>query len=102
MNSEPGHPRYGYVGIAPLLLVPLSLFARFSCSRLVALWVVGAWGALVAMTMSTPAFALYRVLPGGTWFREPWRIVVLTPVRESEAVTTISQTVSCGASSAFS
>lgn len=76
-SSEPAYPRYGYAGIATIVLLPLSLAAATRRSQVVGLWVVGAWGFLVALTVATPVFHLYRALPGGTWFREPWRIIVL-------------------------
>lgn len=75
--SEPAMPRFGYAGVVTVLLLPVSLLALRRSSAVTALWALGAWGILVAMTTATPAFALYRLLPGGTWFREPWRIIAL-------------------------
>lgn len=74
--ADPGFPRPNYVGIATLLLLPLALVSRAERrGRVIALVLVLVWSVGVSMTVWTPLFSLYRAIPGGTWFRIPWRMM---------------------------
>lgn len=66
-----------YVGVLAFLLLPLTLFRREGRARIAFLWAVAVLSVLVALTIYTPVFSLYRMLPAGSWFRLPQRIVFL-------------------------
>ena len=76
-DSLPSFPRQMYVGILPLVLLTASVFVRFGRPRVAFLWALILWSLAVAATVYTPLFAVFRALPGGSWFRVPWRIVFL-------------------------
>ncbi|MBI1816116.1 MAG: YfhO family protein [Deltaproteobacteria bacterium] len=76
-DSRSGFPRQSYIGIVSLVLIPLSLVAVRRRHHVVFLWLLGAWSLLIAMTTYTPLFAVFRAIPGGSWFRIPWRVVLL-------------------------
>jgi hypothetical protein len=76
-NPDPGRPRWIYLGMSALLLVPLSLFSRSGWWRILCLWCLLVCGLGVALTIHTPFFALFRELPTGSWFRAPWRMLFL-------------------------
>ena len=64
MDSLPGFPRYPYVGMLTLLLIPASLFSKSGRLRVLFLWGLGAWSIAVALTY-TPVFTVFQMLPGG-------------------------------------
>ncbi len=77
-EAHPGFPRHGYMGIVTVLLVPVTLILLLERhERAIGLWMVVVWSAGVALTVYSPIFAIYRWLPGGTWFRFPSRIVLI-------------------------
>jgi hypothetical protein len=76
-GADPAPPRQGFTGFLTLLLLPAAFLARGNRSRPIALAVLGVWAVLVALSFHTPALQLYRMLPGGTWFRTPSRILLL-------------------------
>jgi hypothetical protein len=74
--SDPGFPRQEYVGILPFLLLAASFFGPTrGRGRIVLLWLLLVLSVTIALTVYTPIFGLYRMLPGASWFRIPWRIV---------------------------
>jgi len=79
VDSAAGSPRWLYVGILPLLLSPVALFASRRTPALyffaLALLSLG-----VVLSVDTPAFNVYRILRGGSWFRAPPRILYLYAV----------------------
>jgi hypothetical protein len=77
LDSRPGFPRPTYVGILPFFLIPLSVLSRRGRVRVLFMWLLGLWSIAVAMSVYTPVFTLFRMLPGGTWFRVPSRILFL-------------------------
>jgi hypothetical protein len=77
VNPDPGPPRWIYLGMSALLLVPLSLFSRSGWLRILCLWCLLVFGLGVALTIHTPFFALFRELPTASWFRAPWRMLFL-------------------------
>lgn len=68
-------PGAAYVGVAPLLLWPLSLFTR----RAVVFYLLGlaVLALLVSMGTNTPIIWAYWMLPGTSWFRIPHRTLYL-------------------------
>ncbi len=77
VDPTPGFPRQSYLGMAALLLMPLSLFSTSGRVRLLCLWLLTLGTMTVVLTIHTPFFELYRALPTGGWFREPQRILYL-------------------------
>jgi len=76
VDARPGFPRPTYVGTLWLLL---SVFTLLTARR-IQVWfflLLGAFAVLVALTVHTPVFTLYRLLPASTWFRFPDRILFL-------------------------
>src|SRR4029077_17328124 len=65
-------------GVGVLALVPVALATRRR--RVIAWWAVAlaVVTALFGLGETTPAFALYRLLPGLLWFRNPSRILDVT------------------------
>ncbi len=76
-NAVVGPPRWTYLGIPALILIPLSLLARGMGVRLAALWSILALGAGVALTVHTEWGRAFLSVPSAQWFREPQRIVFL-------------------------
>lgn len=76
-NSSPGFPRQMYIGILPLVLLTGSAFVSAGRLRVAFLWALSLWSIAVALTVYSPLFTVFRALPGGSWFRVPWRIVFL-------------------------
>ena len=77
VSTDTGHPRFSYLGILALILAPLALFARSDRWRVGFLWCLLLLSVGVALTVYTPLFAVYRALPGGGWFRIPYRILYI-------------------------
>lgn len=77
VSSSPGFPRWTYIGIVPLVLIPASLLAVGERVRLIFLWGLGLWSAVVAVSIFTPVFALYLWLPTASWFHGPHRMLLL-------------------------
>lgn len=76
-QADTGPPRWTYIGMAPLVLLPVSLLARRRRGAVLALWAVVAFAWLSALAMHTRWFGWYLALPGVAWFRIPWRVIVL-------------------------
>jgi hypothetical protein len=77
VGSTPGYARDNYVGMLAFFLLPISLFASQARVRLICLWSLVLGSLMVSLTVYTPLFKLYYMLPGATWFRVPWRILYL-------------------------
>ena len=78
VDSLPGRSRLTYVGMLPLVLLPLALLAKRGLWRAVFLLALGVFSVCVALTVFTPVFELYRLLlPGAAWFRAPPRILFI-------------------------
>jgi hypothetical protein len=77
VNSSPGFPRWTYIGIVPLVLIPASLLAAGERVRLLFLWGLGLWSTAVTVSVFTPVFALYLWLPTLSWFRGPEHMLLL-------------------------
>jgi len=75
LDSRPGTSRWPYVGIATLILLPLAPIAR--SPRAFYFTMVAFASIAIAVTVQTPLFYVYRLLPGATWFRAPMRILFL-------------------------
>ena len=58
-----GLPPQSYLGMAALLLIPLSLFSTSGRVRIFTLWLLALGAMTVALTIYTPFFELYRALP---------------------------------------
>ncbi|MBI1816115.1 MAG: YfhO family protein [Deltaproteobacteria bacterium] len=80
VDSAPGFPRQAYVGIVSLLLSPIALLSRRRRLQVAFFWVMVLASLAVSVSVYTPVFALYGLLPGATWFRYPWRIEYLLSV----------------------
>lgn len=74
VDSRPGSPRRIYIGMLPLLLMPIALLLPGNRFRAVFLWASLLWSIAVAVTVFSPLYGFYRLLPGGSWFREPSRM----------------------------
>jgi Bacterial membrane protein YfhO len=79
-NSEPSEPQSGYVGIATLLAIALSVFALRGRSRILTFWILGLFSAGVALGPGSPFFTVHGLLPLMKWFRGPQRILYLYAV----------------------
>ena len=77
VTSTPGFPRQEYVGMLPLVLVLGSLFATKGRVRVFLLWCLLIFSVTTALTVYTPWFLWYRLVPGAAWFRIPWRIIFI-------------------------
>jgi hypothetical protein len=77
VDPTPGFPRKSYLGMATLLLMPLSLFSTSRRVRLLWLWLLAIGSMAVALSIHQPFFEFYRALPTVGWFREPQRILYL-------------------------
>lgn len=77
VDSTPGYARDTYLGMLAFFLLPLSLFASQARVRLICLWSLVLGSLMVSLTVYTPLFKLYYMLPGAAWFRVPWRILSL-------------------------
>jgi hypothetical protein len=75
--STPGRARPFYLGMQIFLLAPLSLFARSHRARVLCFWALATFAFAVALTVYTPVFGLYLMLPGATWFRSPSRMLIV-------------------------
>jgi len=64
-----------YVGALAALLLPISLLSVRMWSRTLALWLIAILTLAIALSIHTPVFALHRMLPLGTWFRDPTRVL---------------------------
>ncbi len=80
LDSQPGGLKAGYVGVATLLAVALSVFAADRRGAVLAFWVIGLFSAGVALGVTSPLFQVHRTLPGMAWFRGPQRILYLYAV----------------------
>jgi hypothetical protein len=78
VDSQAGHPRLVYVGMLALLVIPVALFTR-ACTRVRTLYffALGLFSVGVVLSVYTPLFALYRLVPGSAWFRAPPRLLYL-------------------------
>jgi hypothetical protein len=77
VNPLPGFPRPTYVGVLWLLLAPVTLLAARRL-QVWFFWLLAVFAVLVALTIYTPFFGVYRLLlPAATWFRFPDRILFL-------------------------
>lgn len=77
IDSEPSPPHFSYLGIAPLLLMPLAFLDRRRRPLVVFFAVAAALSLCVSLTVHTPLFDVYRALPTASWFRAPQRILFL-------------------------
>lgn len=77
VDAAPGPPRWSYVGIVALLLVPLAFLSPRGRRRTAFLAAMAVGSLLVSFSLHTPAYELSRLLPGGSSFRAPWRILCL-------------------------
>jgi len=77
INPAPGQPRWVYLGLGALVLIPLSLLATRARALVACLWLLGALGLGLALGVHTPIFAVFRQLPTGSWFRAPQRALYL-------------------------
>src|SRR5262249_47687349 len=66
-----------YLGIPALILSPLSLFANQGRLRVAFLLCLALFSGAVALTVHSPVFQLYLMLPAAMWFRMPQRILYL-------------------------
>jgi hypothetical protein len=64
-----------YVGALAALLLPISLLSGRVWSRTLALWLIAILTLAIALSIHTPVFGLHRMLPLGTWFRDPTRVL---------------------------
>ena len=76
-NSLPDGLHLGYMGIATMFPVLLSLFALAERRYVLLFWVIGLFSAGVTLGPDEPFFPYYRMLPGMAWFRAPQRILYL-------------------------
>ena len=76
LDAVPGRPRWPYVGIGALLLIPISLIAARHRWRVVCLGFLAVFALSVAMTLDTPLLDLYWRI-GGARFRAPWRALFI-------------------------
>jgi len=77
LSAVPGPPRSTYLGVLALLLIPLSGCASVGRWRTACLGVLALLSIGIAISVRTPLFQLYRVLPVVGWFRFPERILVV-------------------------
>ncbi len=81
VDPTPSYPRQSYLGMLALIVLPLSVVPAIMSARtrprVAGLWVVLVWGVGVAISVFGPFFTIYRMLPGGTWFRVPARAIYL-------------------------
>jgi hypothetical protein len=77
VDVAPDGPRMPYVGILALVLLPASLFVRPLRAWAGCFWIVMLFSLAVAASAHSPAFDLYRLLPGARLFRAPLRFLYL-------------------------
>jgi hypothetical protein len=90
LDPSLGIGRWNYLGMVPLLLIPLSLLAVFCSSsssssylssflrlRVLYFWCLVTLSLGVIFSLHTPAFAMLLQVPTASWFRMPQRIVFL-------------------------
>ncbi len=76
-DSTPGYPRFAYLGMLPLLLAPLAVWSGRRDGRVLCFAGLALASLAVALTIYSPLFSVYRLLPGAAWFRKPQRILFL-------------------------
>ena len=76
-NPTPGHPRLIYLGMATLILLPLSLLAAQRTVRVVSLWCILLVGAGLAVAAASPLASSFSSIPVLSWFRAPQRVLFL-------------------------
>ena len=76
-DPTPGHPRLIYLGVATLVLLPLSLLSAQRTVRLVSLWCVLIVGAGLALAASSSLHTIFSSIPVLSWFRAAQRVLFL-------------------------
>jgi hypothetical protein len=76
VNAIPGPPRWAYLGISAVLLMPLSLVAVRQRWRITCFWLLAIFSLCVAVSVYTPVFNLYNLI-GGSRFRAPPRALYI-------------------------
>jgi arylsulfatase A-like enzyme len=77
VDAEPGHPRWSYLGLVGLVLMPLSLLAARQRVLVACLWALAFVGMGVALSIHSTVYDVIQRLPTAAMFRNPQRILYL-------------------------